>query len=348
MLITNYFLTQTDMEPLDSIDIAPYGEIVSQQLGSDTSSLAIIIILALVTGLLFLILFLLFSQNSEQKKIVLFIQKLSTEDFNKNQKETNGDKVKPYEQTDSDRTDIGEKPVSLNDMPELLRQALKEKAELVHEKKEMQAKIQSLRSDLERNESTDNDAGQFVSLFAQKQITLSKEGISHIVENGDQWLEEINALKIKNNDNQITFYVLMKTLVDMAKKMKREDDFINTVFNRYRSFIQNPGGLQVKDKKEDEILFLKISLELSILFRDLIRRILEPEQFQTGKPQNINFEMMMNGLLPSQITTPQYNRQFDGSNIPSNLLAYSLICNMNGIDDLNVFVSGDKIQKNIR
>ena len=288
-----------------------------------SSFLAIVLILSLITGILFFILFLLFSQRKQQKKLTTLIEQLTAEAEHQSKAEPEEDK--PDVQTNDERIKA-----------------------LETDNHELNEQLSALRKELERYEKTSTDAEALVRYFAGKQVSVSKEGIRCIVENGRLWLEEINALPIENEDNRISLYMLMNTLVDMAKMLMLHEDFLEDVFRQYTAFIQNPGGLRVRDNKHDEMMFLKNSLELSVLFRDYIRRHNEPEQFQAGKSLNINFEMIASGMSPSQIDAPQHNRRFDGSDIPSNLLVYSLICNMYGIDDLNVFISGDKIQKNIR
>ena len=377
MFIINYLLSQPEMQ----VSVEPLGLLGTYPNNADASFLAFILILAFITGLLFFILFLFFSHIKEQKKLVTLIEKLSAESDNKSKAETLGDKPEgpTYDEgvkiggiTLEDMPKLGGEIVAWGEMPKLLKKALNDNEELVADRNELCKQLNCLRKELEHykntiddsealtqanadsetevlvHENADNDAEVLIRYFARKQVSASKEGIRFIVENGRQWLDELNTLKIENEDNRISLYLLMNTLVEMAKLLRQNEDFLEDVFQRYASFIRNPGGLHVRDNKSDKLLFLKNSLEMSVLFRDFIRRRNEPEQFQPGKQQNINFEMIASGITPAQINAPQHNRRFDGSDIPSNLLAYSLICNMYGIDELNVFISGDKIQKNIR
>ena len=352
MYSTNYLISFLQMQGWDSTSVQQYEDLLTKPQNADASSLAFILILAFITGLLFLILFILFSQSREQKKLVSIIQNLSAEAEKKKQETLpdNGGKTENFPEPGGETVEgvdmpvLGGETVKWKDMPALLKQAIKENDELVFENIELHKHLQSLREEL----NAAGDTELFMRFLTQNKLSSTKEGVLFIAENGNQWLDEMNALQLKNDDTKISFYLFMKTLVDMAKKLMQDETFMDDVFSRYGSFIQNPGGLHVRDNKNDGIKFLKNSLELSVLFRDLIRRHNEPELFLPGKPQNINFEMLASGISPSQIDAPQNNCQYDGSDIPSNLLAYSLVCNMNGLGDLNVFISGDKIQKNIR
>ena len=309
----------------------------------------IIITFAIIVSFLLLTLFLIHSQQKESKKLKSFLAKRLNEiEKLKNQDNTN--------QTKLDKNGVipvenGEFPsVGVQENVLIENERLKNENELLcQENIELQHKLQAVtEKDNQTTVDADNDSEYLVQFFAQKQISFSRESLQLIFEKGDQWIEELDALPIKNNDNKITFILLLKTLMALVKVRRRDTSFVERVFKRYEEFIKNPGKLNVRDKKEDEILFLKNSIELSVLFRDFIKRHKEPEIFQPGKPQNINFEMIRQDLLPSQILAKQNNIQFDGSDIPSSLLAYSLICNMHNIEELDVFISGDKIQKNIR
>ena len=290
------------------------------------SSLSIIAVLALITGLLFLILFLMYSVKRDYRKLVNLLNK--TEETKQIEQIPTSEETEEKPQTTQTEETEEKQPEQITE----------------NGNKELPDQTQILVKEGDESKSTTDGSRQF---FSQKHFSSSKEGLRHIVENGSKWLDEINALEIED-DTRIAMYSFVKTLIDLAKKLQQDEDFMDQVFKRYSEFIQNPGSLRVRDKKEDEALFLKNSLELSVLFRDLIRRHHLPEQYQPGKPQNINFEMLAQALTPSQISAEQHNRQYDGSDIPSNLLAYSLICNKHGIKDLNVFIAGDKIQKNIR
>ena len=310
------------------------------------------IIPALIVGLLFLVIYLLISQKKEiLKRLPALVGDQSTEAQMA---------VSPQPEPDDDASapgredDVLQQEESTFDTVENLRQELSkvlaDNEALINENAQLNKCLDEYEKMIPCPDgmNTISDSEQFVRFFTEKQLSPSKETIRLIAEKGNQWIHEFNTMNIKDNDSKVSFYLVLKTLIDMAKTLKEQDVFMSHVFKRYSSFIQSPGKLNVRDNKEDEILFLKYSLELSVLFRDFIRRIYNPEHFQQGNPQNMNFEMITKDLKPSQMASGYSFRQYDGSNIPSNLLAYSILCNKYQITDFEVFISGDTIQKNIQ
>ncbi|MDR3217996.1 MAG: hypothetical protein LBU22_03305 [Dysgonamonadaceae bacterium] len=313
----------------DTLVASPYEALSTTQrnLFTDTTALVIIIIFGIVLGLLLYLVFISYQLKKELKK----------------SRQSNNDEIKELIiQLDSKISKALEDKETKTDLYDSLEQCQIENERLYSEIEALKAIKQE-----GKPKNTTEDENLIIRFFVQKHISVSAEDFARISKSGNQWLEEYNNLPIVNKDIKLSFYLLLKGIIEQTKRFNQDKQFLNKVFERYESFIQNPGRLNVKDEK-DRLLFLKNSLELSVIFRDYIRNRRENNLIQTGNAGHDNFEMMNNGLHVQQMSAEQNNQQFDGRNIPSNLLSYSLFCLHYGITDLDVLISENKIQYQIK